>query len=136
MEPDKLTHIRAVVQAATDPTTRPDTLTAMYLDLSGRCFRLAEEIGKAHRAYVVAEKDRKAAHVAAKLRCLHDAVPIGRAEALAEHDTAAHRAAEVEAHARYIELREVHRALQDVMSAAQMRISWAKQELQQSGRQT
>lgn len=136
MEPDKLTHIRAVVQAATDPTTCTDVLTAMYLDLSGRCFRLAEEIGKAHRAYVVAEKERKAGHVSAKLRYLHDALPIGKAEACAEHDTAGLRTAEVEAHARYVELREVHRSLQDVMSAIQMRISWAKAEYQQSGRQT
>lgn len=136
MERDKFTNLRDLVAEGMSPSTTPDRLTAVYLELSGRCFRLAEEIGKAHRAYVVAEKERKAGHVSAKLRYLHDALPIGKAEACAEHDTAGLRTAEVEAHARYVELREVHRSLQDVMSAIQMRISWAKQELNQSARQT
>ena len=136
MEPDKLAKIRPLVAEAMVPNATPDRLTAIYLELSGRCFGLAGAIGKAHREYIDAERARKAAHVAVKLRCLHAAVPIGKAEAEAEHETAPQRKAEVEAHAKYVELREVHRAAQDVMSAIQMRISWAKAEYQQSGRQT
>lgn len=136
MERDKFTNLRDLVAEGMSAATTPDRLTAIYLELSGRCFGLAEAIGKAHREYIDAERARKAAHVAVKLRCLHAAVPIGKAEAEAEHETATQRKAEVEAHAKYVELREVHRAAQDVMSAIQMRISWAKAEYQQSGRQT
>ena len=135
MEPDKLSNIRALVAEAMAPTTTPDRLTALYLELSGRCFGLADKVGKAHRAYLDAERTRKAAHVAHKMRSLNAEVPIGKAETLAEHDTARERQAEVDAHALHVELREVHRAAQDVMSAIQMRISWLKAEYQQSGRQ-
>ena len=136
MEPDKLSNIRALVVEAMAPTTTPDRLTALYLELSGRCFGLADKVGKAHRAYLDAERERKAGHVSTKLRYLHDALPIGKAEACAENDTANLRTAEVDAHALHVELREIHRAAQDVMSAIQMRIGWLRTELQQSGRQT
>ncbi len=136
MERDKFTNLRDLVAEGMSAATTPDRLTAVYLELSGRCFRLAEETGKAHRAYLDAERVRKAAHVAKKLHYMLDSVPIGRAEASAEHDTGPERKAEVDAQAAYIELREVHRAAQDVMSAIQMRISWLKAEYQQSGRQS
>ena len=135
MERDKFTNLRDLVAEGMSAATTPDRLTAVYLELSGRCFRLAEECGKAHRAYLDAERERKAGHVSAKLRYLHDALPIGKAEACAENDTANLRTAEVDAHATHVELREAHRAAQDVMSAIQMRIGWLRTELQQSGRQ-